>query len=230
MAGRPPKVDHIKNDFLRKVDSAINLVVTVRAMEGINPRLPNKLHSQHVRRIVELAFMGVVASWEEYLELIFVRYLAGSITQNGFTPVFKAGKANNLPHAYRILSGNSRYDPSKDYLKFSDPKWVADKADFFFERGQPFDCIRNFSERLQDASSIRNRVAHSSEKCRDEFKKVAIKFIQPASGNLTQGYRSGDLLLDSAVRHFGQQAIQNNWSFFIAYMENFKALAHKLVP
>ena len=229
MAGRPTKVAHVNSEFLVDIDSAIKLVQAVKSIEGINPRALNKLHSQQVRKIVELAFMGVVASWEEYLELIFVRYLAGSKSTSGSQSNLKIGKANTIPHAYRVVSGNSKYNSAKDYLKFSDTKWVLDKADFFFEKDHPFDSIRTSVFLLQSASIIRNRVAHNSEKCRKEFKDVAVDFTNSRNGNLTQGYRCGDLLLAPAIKHFGQQVAQSNCSYFDAYMNRFSTLANQLV-
>ena len=37
------------------------------------------LYPGHARRIVALAFMNLVAGWEDFVEACFIRYLAGSL-------------------------------------------------------------------------------------------------------------------------------------------------------
>lgn len=230
MPGRPPEVDHIKATFLREIRAAEELVTKVRRfLGGINPAGARGLHPKHVRQVVELAFMGVVASWEEFLELTLVRYVAGAKTRAGYAPTPKYGRANSLTHAYQIISGNSKYDKTRDYLKVSDPKWVTNSADFFFS-AHGFADIKATGDLLSHALSIRNRVAHSSEKCRTAFRATAMHFLNPANGRLTKGYGAGDLLVAPVARHFGQPAIQAGKTHFTAYTDLYKSLAGKVVP
>jgi hypothetical protein len=127
------------------------------------------------------------------------------------------------------LSGNSKFDPQKDYLKVSDPKWVANTAEFLFS-SHGFGDVKAKADLLGHATSIRNRVAHSSEKCRAEFRATAIHFLAPPNGKLTQGYGPGDLLIKPVLRHFGQAAIQARETHFDAYIDLFRSLAAKVVP
>lgn len=228
--GRPPKVEHVRDDFLEDLNSAKDLVKAVLQFEGIHPRTRKAtLHSKHVRKVVELAFMGVMSSWEEFLERCFVRYMAGASTAN-YTPSLKVGRSDNIEHSYQLLSEQGNYDPSKDYLKISDPKWVLMKAKFYFDGGRPFDILDNSSNKIKDANKIRNRVAHSSTKCKADFKEVAIKFLDINNGKLSQGFSAGNLLLSKADRHFGQSAKNRGITFFDAYIEFFEDAARQLVP
>jgi len=69
MASRRPKVDHTKAQLMREIGSARVLVDKISAVQQqVNPRAPAGLHPKQVREVVELAFMGLVASWEEFLE------------------------------------------------------------------------------------------------------------------------------------------------------------------
>lgn len=104
-------------------------------------------------------------------------------------------------HAYQILSGNSKFDPQKGYLKVGDPKWVTNSADFFFSQ-HGYGDVKEKTEILGHASSIRNRVAHSSEKCRYEFKVMAFYFLASPSQKLEKGYGPGNLLMENVARHF----------------------------
>ncbi|WP_146218646.1 hypothetical protein [Halomonas sp. LBP4] len=230
MAGRPPEVDHVKSAFLKELKAAEDLVRKINSFKGgINPNGTPGLHPKYVRQVVELAFMGAVSSWEEFLERALVRYAAGAKTKAGHSPTPKYGCANSIDHAYQVLSGNPKFDKSKDYLKVSEPKWVVNTADFLFG-AHGFGDIKTKSQLLGHANSIRNRVAHSSDKCRSDFKATAIDFLQPQNGKLTKGYGPGDLLMTQVIRHFGQPAVQAQKTHFDAYMDLFKQLANKAVP
>ena len=89
MAGRPPKVDHVRNGLLSEANSARNLVARVLALpRGVRE---GELHPKHARQIVELAFMGVVSAWDEFLERTLVRYVAGAVTDSGYAPTAYSG-------------------------------------------------------------------------------------------------------------------------------------------
>ncbi|MEN3162250.1 hypothetical protein WI697_09430 [Tistrella mobilis] len=230
MAGRPPKVDHVKATFLSELKAAEDLAAKIQQfVGGINSAGPPGLHPKYVRQVVELAFMGVVASWEEFLERALVRYVAGAKTVHNYAPTPKFGLATSLAHSYQVLSGNPNFDRSKDYLKVSDPKWVTNSADFYFSAHGFGDIVKN-SNLLKHASAIRNRVAHASQKCRTDFRATAIYFLNPSNNKLSRGYGPGDLLLSPVLRHFGQPAVQARKSHFTAYSDLYKSLANKVVP
>lgn len=230
MAGRPTEVDHVKKSFLGEIKAAEDLVTKiVKFKGGINPKGPKGIHPKYVRQVVELAFMGVVASWEEFLEMTLVRYVAGAKTKAGYSPTAKFGQATSIEHAYQVLSNNSKFDQRKDFLKVTDPKWVTNSAEFIFSK-HGFGDVKTKSDLLGHATAIRNRVAHSSVKCKNEFKATAIHFLAPKSTNLTQGYGPGDLLMEKVARHFGPSVIDAGKNHFEAYIDLYKTLAAKVVP
>jgi hypothetical protein len=234
MPGRPPKVDQMLMEFLRALSSAENLyeqvqkVATVRATAS-HPRL----HVKQVRRVVELAFMGLIAAWEDFLEGTLVRYVAGAKTKSGFKPNLRVGAAKSIEHAYQLVTGDPDHDSSKHYVSWNDPNAIGKLAKVLFEAGRPFagNLDGTHCQSLKDAVKLRNRVAHSSEKCREDFKEVARRFNGLAKGGkLSQSYRVGDLLLSKAVRCFGDRARDKGWTIFEAYCEMYKELAKRIVP
>ncbi|MBU2801369.1 hypothetical protein HF288_06180 [Acidithiobacillus caldus] len=197
--------------------------------QQVNPNAPQGIHPKHVRQITGLAFMGVIAAWEEFLERTLIRYLAGAKTNTGYTATPKFGRANNLGHAYELLSQDPNYDPSKHYLKVSDARWVWRTADFFFSQHQ-YKLLQSKCDLLSNANLIRNRIAHDSDKCKAGFKSAAIWFLQPTNGNLTKGFSPGELLLSIATRNFGNPLNGAGVSHFEAYMRTYEDLAKGIVP
>jgi len=235
MAGRPPKVDHIREQFLSAIDSATKLYTQVQKVSTIraSPTHP-RLHAEHVRRVVELAFMGIVASWEDFVEGTMVRYVAGAKTSSDYAPTLRLGAAKSLEHAYQLVTGDPDHDPAKHYVSWNDPVATCKLARVVFEAGRPYVGQldnNNVSQLLKDATKLRNRVAHASVKCREDFKSVARRFKGlPNGAKLTQGYRVGDLLTEKAERHFGDRAKNKGSTFFEAYCDLYQKLAKKIVP
>ena len=233
MSGRPPKVDHLRKEFLRSVKSAESLYESVLEVGSIRPAASGpRLHTEHVRRVVELAFLGVIGSWEEFLEQTLVRYIAGAKCDNDYKPDLRLGKAADITHAYHLITGDPKFDPGKGFIGLSNPSTTVDMARLFLEGGHPYSsAFRGKEELLDHANRLRNRVAHSSTKAREDFKKTARRLLNRGTqGKLTQGYRVGDLLVAPAKQHFGSSAANRKLPFFKAYMEMFQKLALKIVP
>lgn len=222
MPGRAPRVNQVKTAFLSKITASQNLVNT------IIPFSTHGLHPQYVRQVVELAFMSIISDWEEFLEMTLVRYLCGACTSSNFAPTPKYGLANKISHAYQILANNPKHNAGKDYIKVSDPIWVNSLADFYFHN-HSFGCVKTYSQLIVEAQHIRNRVAHSSEKCRIAFKKTALWF-NPGRSTLRQGYTPGDLLQAQAMRHFPTHLLAQSTTHFQAYADLFRQLANQVVP
>ncbi|WP_458071423.1 hypothetical protein [Rhodanobacter sp. BL-MT-08] len=232
MPGRPPKAAHVRDTFLAASSSASDLVKTISGLSGVNPNSTcPRLHAEQARRVVELAFLGLVSAWEEFLEQSFVRYLAGAKADNDFCPELRMGKATDISHAYQIISGDPNFDPSRNYAKFGEPKWVISISKNYFALGAPYATVLQPNiDPIQHSIKLRNRVAHNSSKCREDFIKSAkIHLNIPEDGKLRQGYTVGDLLAAPADRLFGQEARNKGWTYFQAYNARFRAMARKIV-
>ena len=86
--GRPPKIDHVRDTFTGSIESAEKLWTAVRypSPDPNTGASRPSLHAKHVRRVVELAFMGVIDAWEEFVTLTLVRYIAGAKCDAGYSP------------------------------------------------------------------------------------------------------------------------------------------------
>lgn len=233
MAGRPPKVDHVREAFLGQTNSARSLVKSVVTLSGINPNTAcPRLHVEHSRRVVELAFLGLVSAWEEFLEQVFVRYMCAARADSGYIPNLRMGRASDLGHAYQVLSGDPKYNPARHYSRFSDPKWVISSAKLYFDQGSPFSPrMQSRIEILQNAVKLRNRVAHLSQKVRTEFIASAkLHLGKQCDKPLPQGFRVGDLLLIPPNRLFNQKIQNKQPDYFMAYCATFRSLAECIVP
>jgi hypothetical protein len=228
---RRPSFRTIKNEFLRVLDSAENLHAAVepfcaRTYDGMEV---NPLHPSQARKVVALAFLSAVAGWDDYVECVFLRYLAGASDGRGRQATPRAGFAQDLSHAGDLVFGRPGFRPESNYLTWT-PRDTRARAQLFFRSGEPFEGVfLSANQKLVDANAIRNRVAHNSPKARADFKKVALRHLgQPTDGTLPQGYAPGDLLVELAARGFPQ--FRRNITYFNAYIRTYRQLADELVP
>ena len=228
--GRPAKVDHVRDEFLAEIDRAVGLIAAIGSLPAKTKQSAKLgLHPKHSGQIMGLAFMGLIATWEEFLERTLVRYRTGAKTDGGYAPQLKIGRANSLAHAYELLSLNPNYRPESSYLKVTDVRWIQRIADFYF-LNHPYGCLGNSSQLLKQANRIRNRVAHDSTKCKAEFKDAVVFFLNPTGGTLKQGYGPASLLRESVQAHSGAQAVTAGVNHFDAYVGLFRHLAGRIVP
>jgi hypothetical protein len=229
-AGRPVRVTTVKADYLKSINSAVNLFRTIRPLCAFNYQsIRDKIHPKNALRVVGLSFLGMVASWERFVEAIFMRYLAGAKYPNNNAPPLRIGPCSNLSHAYEVYTGALGFNIEVEFLSFT--KWpkVVKEARIYFTDGRPFSQVKTTQiQRLEDAFTLRNRVAHGSTKSVEDFKTIARQFrgLQQNAA-LESGYSVGALLLEKAARGFGQPLTK---TYFEAYADMFRALADVLAP
>src|SRR5258706_15419694 len=107
---------HIRNAYEEAIGSALNLYASVepfvaRYFEGI---APNPLHPSPARRIVSLGFLAIVASWEEFIEGTFVRYLCGASSTGQRRPQLRFGPPWELDAGFSVLAGRVGFNPIRD--------------------------------------------------------------------------------------------------------------------
>ncbi len=193
--GQPVSIRNIRNTFEVAIGSAISLYESMEPFvrRDFDSITTNPVHPSQARRIVALAFLAVVASWEEFIEGTFVRYLCGAQSMARRRPLLKFGPASTLKDAYGIVSGRSNFDPLRHYLSWS-VEDTLNRASLFFVAGRPFrEAMTSRKRAFEDASIIRNRVAHSSQKARAAFRVVALRL---RSSKLPRAFSVGDLLLE----------------------------------
>jgi hypothetical protein len=227
------KITTVKKAFHSDLSSSVTLFAAIKpftdksktydAIQGWEP-----LHHAQAMRVVALAFMNIVAAWEEFVQSTFIRYMAGATSGNGYRPKLRVGPCSSLRHAGQILTRRTDFDFESDFISWSSWGEVTNRAALFFEEGRPFSSIvERDKQRLKDAVTIRNRVAHASGKSRAEFIKVAkLHLGLQLRSKLRQGYTVGQLLLEQP-RTFGPSGAN---SYFEAYVEFFTRLSDILAP
>lgn len=122
------------------------------------------------------------------------------------------------------VSSKQGFNPSVDYLDWSNWIEVVRRAKIFFEDGAPFSYLSdNQRQLLKDSVIIRNRVAHSSYKCRRAFNGLARRYLGFRSDeSLPKGFSVGRLLLSNKVRGFSKDDKSDN------YYQSFSVFFHKL--
>lgn len=230
---RPPALTHVCSQFEKTLSSAEELYHAVKpfadgSWDSINGW--EALFPGQARRVVALAFLQSVIGWEDFVEAVFVRYLAGAKSPANYTPSFRLAAAKTLAHAFQLASGDPDYDPQKHYISWNKWKSVESLAKVFFDSGRPFTNVTEpEKQRLADCVLIRNRIAHSSPKCRADFIKVSKNHLGlPAGGKLTQGFSAGQLLLTSSNRLFGTAAPIK--PFFEHYLDTLRSCADRICP
>jgi hypothetical protein len=230
---REPALNSVKKAFRNKIESSIGLFETLKpyvteyTWEGIQGF--ENIHPEQAKKLLSIAFLDVIVGWEDFISACFIRYLAGAKAPSGYNPTLRTGRCESVRHAYEILSGIEGFDPTKNILRWSSWNEILKKARIYFKNGEPFRTVTDQeSQRLNDAFIIRNRVAHSSEKCRHEFKRIAKQHLGiPDNGKLNRGYSVGALLLEISAHGFGKAKEDH---FFVMYMNLLITLSDKIAP
>ena len=228
---RKPALNTAKSSYIKSLDSAENLYAAVspflkRTYESIST---NPLHAEQARRVVALAFLAAISAWEGFVEFALTRYLAGAESPAGFRARPRGGYAKSVSHAYELISGQLGFDPERRFLSWK-PEETLGRAKIFFVGGEPFtSAIAPNREHLDDFFTVRHRVAHSSQKARRAFKKVAMKLSPVTATKLRQGYSVGEFLVSPATNGFsafGGPAVP----VFAASISVLRAVADRMVP
>jgi hypothetical protein len=230
---RPPGLKTVKSDFIANIISASNLFEAVvsftkgktyDAIQGSEP-----LHPAQARRVMALAFMIIVSAWEQFVESVFIRYMAGACSPSGYQPVLRVGPCAGLQHAGQLLRGNMAFSFESNFLLWSPWKVVTDRAKLFFDHGKPFSSLPDRDvPSLNHAFLLRNRVAHSSHKARADFVRVARLYT--GKPMLRRGYDVGSLLLEKPSLHTHSSSYSQADHCFEAYLSLFIELAGTIAP
>lgn len=230
---RPPALTTVSSQLAKTLTSAEELYRAVKRFgdgtrDSINGR--EALFPGQARRVVALAFLQSVIGWEDFVEAVFVRYLAGAESPAKYRPSLRLTAAKSLSHAFQLASGDPDYDPQKHYISWNKWKSVESLAKVFLDAGRPFTNItEQEKQRLGDCVVIRNRIAHNSLKCKSHFIEVSKTHLGlPATGKLAQGFSPGQLLLTSSNRLFGKNAPVK--PFFEHYLDTIRSCSNRICP
>jgi hypothetical protein len=224
-----------RNNFDKNLSSALLLFEVAKRFSGETEDREGTapaVRPGQSRQIAGLAFLIMVRSWEDLVEGCLVRYVAGAKAPSGYAP-YRYCSAASLAEAYGVaiqngLRGNA--DGENSHLFVSSWKAVCKCSDMLFKAGKPFSNLTTEQRRaLENATTIRNRVAHSSAKTRAAFNRLARLHREPGvAGPLPRGYTVGQLLMTSGSHFFGERA--ETQECFRHYHRLFLSLADIICP
>jgi hypothetical protein len=189
----------VRKDFENAIETAFRIYAPARHdcvwnYESINE---GTFHPRVAYKVVGLAFLSIVAAWEEYLENSFLRYMAGAKSESSYSPKLRIGKCKNTTHSIQALTGAINSNEATKIMRWSDYSWALTKAEIYFNKAEPYSKIPSlYQERIRDAQIIRNRIAHSSLKARNQFKKMAnINIGNQVDSPMAFGFSPGKYLI-----------------------------------
>ena len=193
-------------------------------------------HPNVAAKIVGLAFLSAVSAWEDYLAHAYLGYLSGYPAPNGYLPGLQCGKALNKSHALLLASGECNLREAERKMRWNSFRWVKALSKIHFKANNPFEQISEADIRwLEIAVTIRNRVAHNSDKAKSQFKEVVNRiFGEPKNAALPRGFSPGQLLI-VLLEPFPQLHLLNSdehhWGdIFEGYMSLWSRLADEICP
>lgn len=132
--------------------------------------------------ITEAAFLNSFMAWETFLEESFIAYLLGSPPPVGPPPV------RHVTPATRAIAVGILNPDKMDYLKWTVPHKIINRAESFFDNGGYYaPTLRSQESILKDISTIRNAIAHAQTSAREKFERVVRRRLSTVPANLTVG-------------------------------------------
>jgi hypothetical protein len=153
-----------------------------------------------VRRVEDvgaLSMLRIQLGWEAFLEDIFIRYMCGARTAAGFEPVLLEPRQKSLENARVELLGKQLF------LSWSVANTLQ-RAEKYFGEGEPFiSALRVIRTTITEMNVVRNRIAHSSDYAREQFREV----VRTHLGFVPRGMSPGRFLLTEVPGSPGERFI-----------------------
>ena len=185
-----PAMPAFADELARRTRESIELA---RAGDVAAASLPvrsvvrSKWYTARVELLYELAFLRMWASWEEFLEETFIRYLCG-YTSTNCTPVAVLGRAFfGTPAQARAEMLRNR-----SYVLWHNPATVATRSREFLVNGTHELIIESNSARLLDIVSLRHGIVHHQAHARAQVDAATMNF----NARRYRGSRPGRFLRD----------------------------------
>lgn len=228
MGKRPTSFNTPKNDWNAESRAAKELFDKAIALRG-----PGKKHlpTKQANLLQGLAFMRLCHAWENYLESSLLRYSVGVVSTVTPAPTLNPScRRSSLETAFSMLSGGRA--SSTYYLTLSTPPQITTISSSVFATNDPYRFLSTvpYRDHLIDAVAIRNRVAHSSSKCKAEYKRVVNTFRGRAiATSIGQGCSAGEFVAESlaTARFPGATA---GTTVFEQYLAFFQHCVNKITP
>lgn len=226
------QVERIRDIFVLDIRSAKSYTDIVSdALKLLKREGTNRQYIEQRNLSYELAFLKIVARWQAFIEDTMVLYLRGITTSEGYGAKAKSVYARDAKEAYQMLSGNKNFSHDKNYLQLSNVDSICNTANKVFTF-HSYKKIKSYSNYLEYASFIRNRIAHDSQKCKKNF-NIASDFFQKNKElrkKQKKGHTPGELLTFEMSHDIDSKYFRKGEKIFDIYCNFFHDLSNMIVP
>ncbi len=172
----PNILDEHLNDFKSKCDWALQVYFDAVSLYNENKVVGFTLDMRDM--MIENVVLNIYSSWEQFLENIFIAYMLGNKSDNGMTVVKYVSPIDN-DHAYKLIKNVTLYPDWTDIDK------ILINADNFFKNGGAFKILRTLKGELNAIKKIRNAIAHTSQKAKQDFENIVRGSVGHLPANIT---------------------------------------------
>jgi hypothetical protein len=167
--------------------------------------------------MMEVVYLRAFLALEAFLEESFILFSLGHRPPRGRAPRRFTFPPNRKAAEEWILPEDTR---SRPYASW-DPGSVRHRASRFFKDGAPFEIALSVKQAaLQDARTIRNKIAHDSARAQERFHTL----VRQKLGSLPSGLTVGGFL-DTDV-----PGVAPRQSFLEHYLEMIESVVTQIVP
>lgn len=206
-------LDDYLSSFNAKCDWALQVYFSTVSI--FNENQVNGFTADMKYMVIESVILNVCSSWETFLEDIFIAYMRGNKSKNG-SAVTVYVLPNDDEHAYNLIRNVTTYPDWSDISK------ILINAENFFENGGPFKLLRTLKGDINAVKTIRNAIAHTSKKARENFNNLVRGKIGHVPNDITPArfvseYKTGPRRADPTFFEYYVSFLKNSASMLVEY-------------
>ena len=204
--------DHLTN-FRSKCDWALQVYFDTVSL--FNENQVNGFTADMNYMIIENIILTVYSSWEKFLEDTFISYMQGNISENG-TAITVYVSPTSDDHAYNLIKNVTTYPDWTDVNK------IMINAGNFFENGGPFQLLLTLKGDINAVKKIRNAIAHTSRKAREDFENLVRGKVGHLPNDITPAkfvseYKTGNRRADPTFFEYYVNFLKDSAAMLVEY-------------
>ncbi|MBR3786604.1 MAG: hypothetical protein IKJ77_09375 [Firmicutes bacterium] len=204
--------DHLIN-FKTKCDWALQ--VYFDSVSLFNENQVNGFTADMKYMIIENIILKVCSCWEKFLEDIFIAYMRGNQSDNGCSVTVYVFPTSD-EHAYNLIKNVTTYPDWTDINK------IMTNAENFFENGGPFKLLHTLRGDINAIKKIRNAIAHTSKKAREDFENLVRGKVGHLPNDITPAkfvceYKAGTRGADPTFFEYYVNFLKDSASMLVEY-------------
>ncbi len=209
----PNILDNHLDSFKAKCDWALQVYFDTVSLYNENKAAGFSADMEYM--IIENVILNVWSSWERFLEDIFIAYMQGNKSDNGDAVISYASPTDD-EHAYRLVKNLLIYPDWMDIDR------ILINAENFFENGGSFKLLKTLKGEINAFKTIRNAIAHTSQKARKDFENLVRGKVGHLPENITPAvfvseYKSGKRKVDPIYFQYYVEFLKDSAIMLVEY-------------